>query len=399
MTEITSRRNIWTDLLKENYNLISEEYKHIADRFIGIKYSVYKIENYENYFSFDGWSSEPYAKIIEDFKSNRDQLKIPEYIKFNESSLFFNLGEGYCTDEIFFTIHSLIEICRLTGPCFYQNCSVNLKEMYKKYCEKNNMPMILQDCFYKNVAFDNPNNPFYKYPSVQVLEVEFDQKKLFCSFNWNPWQHRLALITLFNYYDLIDYGHITSPGARKYIYNKDDDWKQLIDTSQIWFRDHKDVENILDKLLELKDKFPLVIDDRSQYNDTDIAITDTILKAPLFEARVNSLFEVTAETRFTGEHFFSEKTFWPIHLGKPFLMVNGANSLAALRSLGYKTFSPYIDESYDLETDGSARVEMVVLELVKLKNLRQNDPAKFLEVYDVMMEISNYNKSFFRRKQ
>ena len=48
-----------------------------------------------------------------------------------------------------------------------------------------------------------------------------------------------------------------------------------------------------------------------------------------------------------GTIFISEKTWKPIMVGHPFIMVGNKNNLKFLKDLGYKTFDKWIDESYD----------------------------------------------------
>ena len=65
---------------------------------------------------------------------------------------------------------------------------------------------------------------------------------------------------------------------------------------------------------------------------------------------LHSWVSVVVESRyFDYEHsvFISEKTYKPIACMQPFIIVGARGSLRYLKKLGYKTFSPYIDESYD----------------------------------------------------
>ena len=45
--------------------------------------------------------------------------------------------------------------------------------------------------------------------------------------------------------------------------------------------------------------------------------------------------------------FITEKTYRNIKYKKPFIIMGQHISLASLHKLGYKTFHPLIDESYD----------------------------------------------------
>ena len=69
--------------------------------------------------------------------------------------LFFNEAEGYCTDEIFYTIHFVVKVHKLNPKnVVYRNLSANNEEMYNLYCDKNDIPredrILLDQSFYFN---------------------------------------------------------------------------------------------------------------------------------------------------------------------------------------------------------------------------------------------------------
>jgi hypothetical protein len=69
----------------------------------------------------------------------------------------------------------------------------------------------------------------------------------------------------------------------------------------------------------------------------------------------------------TEDHIFlSEKIFRPIALKHPFILVSTPNTLKYLKKLGFKTFAPYIDESYDDITDGNERLHAIIKEVERL---------------------------------
>jgi len=84
---------------------------------------------------------------------------------------------------------------------------------------------------------------------------------------------------------------------------------------------------------------------------------------------VNSYFHLVTETFFGPNVFLSEKIFKPISNLQPFLVFGDYLTLAELRRLGFKTFEPFIDESYDLEKDPKKRMLLLEKELLKLKNM------------------------------
>ena len=83
----------------------------------------------------------------------------------------------------------------------------------------------------------------------------------------------------------------------------------------------------------------------------------------------NSYFHLVTETFFGPNVFLSEKIFKPISNLQPFLLFGDYLTLAELRRLGFKTFEPFIDESYDLEIDPKKRMILLEKELIKLKNM------------------------------
>jgi hypothetical protein len=78
-------------------------------------------------------------------------------------------------------------------------------------------------------------------------------------------------------------------------------------------------------------------------------------------AHDNLIFIVT-ETLFNGDMnnlFLTEKTFKPMSLQMPFIVIGQPGTLARLKDLGYKTFEDFWDESYDQELDPLIRIKMI----------------------------------------
>ena len=88
---------------------------------------------------------------------------------------------------------------------------------------------------------------------------------------------------------------------------------------------------------------------------------------------------------------FTEKTAKPIVAKRPFVIFGSPGQLQALRSLGFKTFSTVIDESYDKERDMYKRFNMVLDTMLRLSSL---DPKS---VYTQLDEILQHNKNHFER--
>jgi len=89
----------------------------------------------------------------------------------------------------------------------------------------------------------------------------------------------------------------------------------------------------------------------------------------LFDESADSLLYLVTETVATGRrHHITEKTFKPIALGMPFVIVGTQGSLEYLRSYGFRTFEGIWDESYD-QAEDSVRIERIASLLRSLDEL------------------------------
>ncbi len=69
----------------------------------------------------------------------------------------------------------------------------------------------------------------------------------------------------------------------------------------------------------------------------------------------------------------TEKVMKPMINGHPFLYLGNHGGLAQIRSLGFETFSPVFDESYDLAKDFNTRLELFLDELLRLASMSADD--------------------------
>lgn len=106
-----------------------------------------------------------------------------------------------------------------------------------------------------------------------------------------------------------------------------------------------------------------------------------------------SLVYHVTETVYTGRRLqLTEKSFKPIALGMPFVLSATAGSLAYLRSYGFRTFSEFWDESYDLETDDYVRAEKVATVLKQLDDL---SPQQKQELFQACWPVIEHNWNWF----
>ena len=94
---------------------------------------------------------------------------------------------------------------------------------------------------------------------------------------------------------------------------------------------------------------------------------------------------------------FTEKTYRNFRCKKPFILMGNRYSYKVLLSLGYKTFHPLINESFDTyETRDRCKVVLNELENLRTKTDAQWD--SFLRECEPIVE-HNYNNLLSRIKQ
>jgi len=118
------------------------------------------------------------------------------------------------------------------------------------------------------------------------------------------------------------------------------------------------------------------------------------------ELFAESYINIVSETSFEfggGEFpFISEKTFHhPIINLQPFIVIGNPFTLKTLRDLGFKTFSLFIDETYDECTDFKNRFELIESEVVRLSALSLSEIHDiYYQLKDVLVHNQNHARTF-----
>ena len=218
--------------------------------------------------------------------------------------------------------------------------------------------------------------PNRKYPKTY--------NKKFINFNrrWRP--HRPIFVGLLYIKNLIDSGYISLTEVEGFSWNNL--WENIVALTT-----GSDIRLLLEKYKkEITSLSNLYIDKTSLEKpcariepNTDMYYNDTY-------------FSIVSETFFYYSNeledgmVLTEKTFKPMLYQHPFILIGLPNSLKLLKELGYKTFSPFINEDYDNELDNNKRMLMIISEVERLCNLDDVELAKFIEG---CISICNYNRT------
>jgi hypothetical protein len=156
---------------------------------------------------------------------------------------------------------------------------------------------------------------------------------------------------------------------------------EIFDTDSLLDKEHKTL--VLQTIHKLDS--PLVIDSKNVKGEFSAKLN--------LEENQRAFWHIVSETNFYHEKLhLTEKIFKPIVSYRPFILASYAGNLKYLRSYGFKTFGDFIDESYDLETDNSKRMTMIVDEIEKLCKLT---PQQQREMFESMRPILEHNFNHF----
>ena len=239
------------------------------------------------------------------------------------------------------------------------------------------------------------NTEFEKIVREQIDGIEFNKvkniDKIFLNFNGRQTHHRTLLIFLLKSLNLLQYGYVS--------YNKNlYDHESALTYYMNIFKDNAELIKILkenqENILSIEN---MVLDNCNTQDKFKITSNN------LYE---KSLLSLVTETNFYGKSLYnenidngrilSEKTFKPIAMKHPFIIVSNKNFLDCIRSLGYKTFYPYIDESYDLIDDDAERLLAIVKEIERLTKMSKDEQEIFIKFTN---DICEYNYQVLKNKK
>jgi hypothetical protein len=195
--------------------------------------------------------------------------------------------------------------------------------------------------------------------------------------------HRPLMVLMLHERNLLQHGHVSlAPSDCPHI----DNWDSALSQLRNLYPDEKifkkdDVRTIPNLYLDTED----LKTNRAEYESSI---------RPYYE---DSFFSVVNETTyFENIPFLSEKIFKVIAMGHPFILSSSPNTIQYLHKLGYKTFHPFINESYDSELDHIKRMNMIVDEIEKLCRMDKAETAEFLSKIRL---IVNHNFRILKTKK
>lgn len=291
-----------------------------------------------------------YFHIVNFSTFNKQELlnsKIVSFAKkYKNCYIILNYSlEGYAYLS-FNTIHAFVKEAGLENKVIFLCGNYGTELEYKHWCNNTKTQkefFVLSFNIFFNTAQDWCNDGNAKFSEAK--------NKWFCCLNHRPHPHRLASVTYLDYLGLLDQGIVTchdasyEPGGTLIENNYD---TTIQNSHRFWDKAYYDM--LMNTYLKTKKKLPLVYDipdlsDGCQPNNFNPEIYDNCLVNLVTETFCLNILN------FESEMFITEKTIKAIITNQIFIIIGPRGILKKLKSMGFKTFSKFFDESYDSMPD------------------------------------------------
>ena len=306
--------------------------------------------------------------------------------------LFYLFTEAVLT-PIIFKIHRIADLFYGAIPpenFIYLSGAINGEEVYMMIAAHYQFPFRISVLSASMFHF-YLSNSIRNYNIEYKFEIKPKEKKYLC-FNKLEREQRLRLVDKMLANNLVELGYYSFESEHK------DNFPAFIDSLP-----SKPFSNIKKN----KDMFPLRLNITEDRDNPVNVIPDDI---KYFQ---NSYFSIINETLFYGyissserplyhqlnadysSVFISEKTFKCLAVKHPFVIFGRPGLISGLHQLGFKTFSPFFNESYDSIIDDDERFDAVFNEVTRLINLSDDEWVSLLEN---IKPILDYNNNLFFTK-
>jgi len=241
--------------------------------------------------------------------------------------------------------------------------------------------------YYLNHMTVTYQNNSDRYNSIENLNDDNVRPHYFLSLNRNPKLHRQVLGSLLLKNNLLDKGMISMGYDVDGIHKFDNYVPTDFNRKTPIYSEEKIKELDLHRhISEFKNMCPLLIDDDVE----DLRDDHTLGWINIHPKTYNkAYFSIIAGNSFDTPWLHPDEKFWkPLGQFHPFIWVGPTGGMQHLKDMGFKSFSPYIDESYDTEEDCEKRMLMIVNEIKRLCNMNKEE---IHEWYYSMQDILIYN--------
>jgi hypothetical protein len=281
----------------------------------------------------------------------------------------------------------------------YSNRHINL--WYKTFCknEKIKEKIKFAFCDYPLIRKSSEmlKNNFYADSDMDFLTVK-RKKKILCYNRRITKPHRMLFLLSVERDKLFDDNLISFnfkfDEERDQLYSKDSEFEPYGEWDQKLLIDKKEYHDIFKKLLKREKN----IIDHENFDE----INGYGYEYP--EVYKNTYVSLVSESPFFDPYgYITEKSFKPFCHFHPFVIMGSCGTVKKLKELGFKTFSDFWDESYDLEKNHNIRFEKVYNIFLQLNSMSldelHNMYVKMIPIlkhnYNLMLDYGKSEENFW----
>jgi hypothetical protein len=227
------------------------------------------------------------------------------------------------------------------------------------------------------------------YVKPEDLDINYIRSKKFICLNRNMHRpHRWLSAYLALKYKLLDNSIFSFVALHDY-----HNWQKIYGSisNVVGESDDNDYVNDIMNIVPLEvDTAHLSIDQKSGFN------LNNNNKSMFSESYINIVSETSFEFGGGEFPFISEKTFHhPIINLQPFIVIGNPYTLKTLRDLGFKTFTPLINEEYDECTDFRQRFNLIESEISRLSSMTLSEIHDiYYQLREILIHNQNHAKTF-----
>jgi hypothetical protein len=305
--------------------------------------------------------------IVNPESSLRGMCSITEdtLFKIRERNGFILLNishESIFDKRTIYDIHHVLEKDNIPlHKVILQSGNPGLKEMYNDICHLQNISekdrMHISTIEYFELVVSEKMHFFKENELPRNLKFE-NIKKTFLCFNRNHRPHRNNLLMLAGHSQFLDDSYYTMPAICP---SQKTEWTARL--KQEYIDAHGASKENIERI---KNMLPLTVD-IDDFSDPGVITNKWGDNQHLYQS---SLISLVTETNYEEPLIFNtEKIFKPISYRHPFIMVGPVRTLEYLKSLGYRTFNEFWDESYDFIEDPVSRMTAIVNLCAEINNM------------------------------
>lgn len=327
----------------------------------------------------------------------RDTISIVEEIteayKQGRSKIIFYLFTEAVLSPVIFKIHRIAELFRGAIPpenFIYLSGAINGEEAYENIAKRFNFP-------YRISILSASMFHFYLLETVKHYNIDYSvdintKPKKFLCFNKLEREQRLRLIERMLENKFVELGYYSFESEDSANFSKFADSLSMEKFPNI--KKHKDIFPLrLNINPNRTNPVNVIPDDMEYFKNSYFSIVNETIFYGVPSTNSNPLFhQLNAEY---SSIFISEKTYKCLAVKHPFIIFGRPGILKGLKKLGFKTFSPFFNESYDDIIDDDERFNIIFDEITRLINLSDSD---WIEILKNIQPILEHNHSLFFNK-